>query len=69
MKPSKPITAIDEQIHALAFGSNFGPDGEVWTTFSKINEYIFGIIFAADLKKTYYMTSKNVGFNVTVRLF
>ena len=65
LKPGKPITAIDQQIHASTFGSG-GPIGEVWTTFSQISKYTFGIILAADIKNTYFMTSENVGFDVAV---
>ena len=60
------MTAINQQIYALALGKEFGPDGEVWTTYSKINQYTFGIILAADIKNTYYMTPANVGFFVAV---
>lgn len=69
LKPSKPITAIDEQIYAKAFGGLYGPTGEVWTTHSKINNFTFGILLAADVKNTnYQITPKNIGVNVSVRL-
>ena len=66
MKPSKAVTAIDAQMYAKVFGKEHGPDGEVWTTHSNISKSIFGIIFAADMKSNYFMTSDNVGFNVSV---
>jgi hypothetical protein len=66
LKPSKAVTAIDAQMYAIVFGKEHGPDGEVWTTHSNISKNIFGIIFAADIKSNYFMTTNNVGFNVSV---
>ena len=61
LKPSKPITAIDSQIYAKALGSEYGPEGEVWSTYTMISDIPFGIIFAADMKSSYNMTTNNIG--------
>ena len=39
-----------------------GPDGEVWTTYSDINQYRFGIIFAADMNNTFGIGPTAAGF-------
>lgn len=67
LKPSKPITSIDQQMYAKALGTLYGPDGEVWSTFSNISNNIFGILFAADIKSpSYQITPKNIGFTTNV---
>lgn len=66
LKPSKPITAIDQQIYAKALGTAYGPVGEVWSTYSKISNYTFGILLAADTKGSYTINPKNTGFDTSV---
>lgn len=66
LKPSRPITAIDQQIYARALGAGFGPIGEVWSTYSQISGYTFGILFAADIRGTYVINRQNIGFTTTV---
>ena len=67
LKPSKPITSIDQQMYAKALGASYGPEGEVWSTFSNISNNIFGILFAADIKSpSYQITPKNIGFTTNV---
>ena len=66
LKPSKPITSIDVQIYAKAFGSVYGPMGEVWSTYSNISGIIFGILFAADIKNKFEINPTNVGFENNV---
>ena len=68
LKPSKPITAIDAQIYQLAIGQSNGnsPFGEVWSTYSKINELIFGIVLAIDMRGDFIITPTNCGFDVSV---
>ncbi|XP_055899049.1 uncharacterized protein LOC106054416 [Biomphalaria glabrata] len=56
LQPSKPATAIDDQIKKRAFSSYPGPDGEVYTTYTNISGYAFGIVLAADLKNSYALT-------------
>ncbi|CAL1547276.1 unnamed protein product [Lymnaea stagnalis] len=56
LQPSKPATAVDDQIKKKAFSSYPGPDGEVYTTFSNISGLIFGIVLAADLSNSYDLT-------------
>jgi hypothetical protein len=67
LKPSRPITAINQQIHAKVFGASRGPIGEAWSTYASINQTTFGIIFAADIKNAYNLLPDNVDFNVSVR--
>ncbi|XP_046547730.1 uncharacterized protein LOC124257657 [Haliotis rubra] len=55
--PSKPATAIDAQIMEGAFNTSTGPKGEVWTTYSVIGKYTFGILFASlEGRHNYTMT-------------
>lgn len=63
LKPSKPITSIDAQIYAKALGSAYGPVGEVWSTYSNVSRYVFGIVFAADVKNTFDVKPSNIGFD------
>jgi len=67
LKPSRPVTAINQQIHAKVFGATRGPLGEAWSTYTTINETTFGIIFAADIKNAYNLLPNNVDFDVSVR--
>lgn len=69
LKPSKPITSIDAQMYAKAFGIAYGPDGEVWSTYSNISGLIYGILFAADMANTFDVTPSFVGFPVDVNHF
>ncbi|KAK6972803.1 hypothetical protein BgiMline_023965 [Biomphalaria glabrata] len=39
-----------------AFSSYPGPDGEVYTTYTNISGYAFGVVLAADLKNSYALT-------------
>ncbi|CAF0793390.1 unnamed protein product [Brachionus calyciflorus] len=64
LKPSKPVTALDIQIHNRALGAAYGPDGEVWSTYSTISNYTFGIIFAADIKNNYNLKPEQMGFKI-----
>jgi hypothetical protein len=68
LKPSRPITSIDQQIHAKAFGANYGPVGEAWSTYSQIGTIKFGIIFAADIKNSYFIDPMSTGFDVKVNI-
>jgi len=49
LKPSRPATAVDSQIYQAAFN---GFRGQVWSTYSNISGWIFGIIFATDFETT-----------------
>ena len=61
------MTSIDDQIYGKALGSSYGVIGEVWSTYSLINEHVFGIILAADIKsQSYNLDAKNIGFKVNV---
>ena len=52
-----------------AFKDTAGPQGEVWTTYSDIGQYRFGIVFAADLKQPFSLTPDQTSFaeNVSVK--
>ncbi|ESO98846.1 hypothetical protein LOTGIDRAFT_231210 [Lottia gigantea] len=67
LKPSKPATAIDDQIIQSALGSG-GPEGEVWSTYSKIGEIYFGIILAANMSNVYSLTPFKAGFDTIEEL-
>jgi hypothetical protein len=66
LKPSKPITAIDAQIYASALMEK-SPFGEVWSTYTKINDLVFGIVLAIDMQGEFIITPKNCGFDILVR--
>ncbi|XP_050419530.2 uncharacterized protein LOC126832705 [Patella vulgata] len=66
LKPSKPITAIDKQIQQMAFGGNVGPEGKVYTTYSNINNYIFGVILAANISIDYTLMVQDTGINMVI---
>ena len=41
----------------LGSASNpIGPIGQVWTTYTEIGEYAFGIIFATEIQNSYNIT-------------
>ena len=47
----------------MAFGdASDGPDGQVWTTYSQIGKWRFGIVLAAELKHGYVLTPEKAGF-------
>ena len=50
------------------FGGQLGPNGEVWTTYSDIGTWRFGIIFATDMHNTYNLgvTAAHFGKEVSV---
>jgi hypothetical protein len=62
LKPSKPAMAIDQQIMQLAFGGIIGPIGEVWTTYSDIGPFRFGIVFAAEMKNWFSLKPSQTSF-------
>jgi len=63
LKPDKPAIAIDAQFYEKAFGGSYpGPEGEVWTTYSQISGFFFGIILGADLNNSYSIGPQEAGF-------
>lgn len=40
--------------------------GEIWSTYSQIGDYTFGIVLGADLQDYFYVTPGNSGFFVGV---
>ncbi|XP_046547847.1 uncharacterized protein LOC124257764 isoform X1 [Haliotis rubra] len=63
LKPSRPATAIDNQLRRMAWTDFDGPDGELWSTYSDFggkNKY--GIVLAADLRASYNMTPCMAGY-------
>ncbi|XP_041369520.1 uncharacterized protein LOC121383515 [Gigantopelta aegis] len=63
LKPTKPAMAINSQITKSAFMEGSGPTGEVWTTYSRIGNYYFGIILGVGLAADYNLTPEEAGFN------
>ncbi|XP_070183109.1 uncharacterized protein [Littorina saxatilis] len=66
LRPSKPATAIDKQFWQRAWGNEFGPGGEVWTTYSHVGQgWYFGIILAAamDNSPSFNLTPSDAGFH------
>ncbi|ESO98847.1 hypothetical protein LOTGIDRAFT_158797 [Lottia gigantea] len=62
LQPSKPAKAIDAQILQLAFGGDVGPQGDIWTTFSNIAGFYFGIILGTDMTADYNLTPSKASF-------
>ncbi|XP_012945349.1 uncharacterized protein LOC106013638 [Aplysia californica] len=56
LQPSKPATAIDDQIIKGTFPSYPGPQGQVWTSYSKISNNVFGIVLATEMENQYSLT-------------
>ena len=42
---------------------SLGPTGELWTTYSEIGNYVFGIILGVGLATDYNLTPEEAGFN------
>ncbi|XP_071111597.1 uncharacterized protein [Haliotis cracherodii] len=63
LQPSKPAMAIDSQMLQQAFQDGSGPDGEVYTTYSRIGEYVFGIILASAMEADFSLTPSAAGFD------
>ncbi|XP_050411267.2 uncharacterized protein LOC126825609 [Patella vulgata] len=61
LKPNKPAMAIDAQILELAFKNGIGPAGEVWSTYSMINDNYFHILLAADMTTSYTLMPSQIG--------
>ncbi|XP_071096504.1 uncharacterized protein [Haliotis cracherodii] len=62
LKPTKPAMAIDAQIIQSALGGTVGPVGEVWTTYSNIQNFYFGIILAAAISNTFSLRPSDTTF-------
>ncbi|CAH1778788.1 unnamed protein product [Owenia fusiformis] len=59
LKPSRPAIAINDQILMNAWGN---PIGEVWSTYSDIAGWRFGIILAAEMLQDYTIGPMAAGF-------
>lgn len=64
LKPTKGITALDQQIYFKAFGEKAGINGEVSSAYSIVSGFTFGILLAVDVNGEYKMDSNNLGFKV-----
>ncbi|KAK7102302.1 hypothetical protein V1264_020540 [Littorina saxatilis] len=64
LKPSKPATAVDDQIYQTALGGHYsnGVEGHVWTTYIEVGGLKFGIIFVPDIYGVYSITPTKAGF-------
>ncbi|KAK0063410.1 hypothetical protein Bpfe_007051 [Biomphalaria pfeifferi] len=62
LKPFRPARAIDDQILEMAFADGQGARGEVWSTYSIVNDQVYGIILAAGLTADYTITAQKLGF-------
>ncbi|KAK6165976.1 hypothetical protein SNE40_022775 [Patella caerulea] len=65
LKPTVPFTAINKQIQQMAYGNNFGPDGDLYTTYSDISGYKFGAISAANMKSSYSLSIQDTGLDMS----
>ncbi|XP_050411208.2 uncharacterized protein LOC126825587 [Patella vulgata] len=61
LKPNKPAMAIDARILELAFQDGIGPEGEVWSTHTMINDYYFRIVLAADMNSSFSLLPSHIG--------
>ncbi|XP_046568794.1 uncharacterized protein LOC124277168 [Haliotis rubra] len=62
LKPTEPAMAIDAQILQSALGGTLGPVGEVWTTYSNIQNFYFGIVLAAATTNTFSLRPSQATF-------
>ncbi|ESO88546.1 hypothetical protein LOTGIDRAFT_234457 [Lottia gigantea] len=72
LKPSKPATAIDDDIIEKAIRDGSGAKGEVYSTYSDFGEYIkqrYGIIVVANLSQAYNITPSKASFTVNINNF
>ena len=60
LKPDKPATAIDLQIVGEAFGK---PMGQVWSTYTCIGNYQFGILFQAETPDTLSISVRDLNID------
>ena len=69
LKPSKPIRVLDAQLYANVFTDlkNFTNIGEIWSTYSTISGYTYGIVFGADVQDSFYVTPTNCGIQLSVK--
>ncbi|XP_050418353.2 uncharacterized protein LOC126831744 [Patella vulgata] len=65
LKPSVPFTAINKQIQQMAFGNNFGPNGDIYSSYTDISGYKFGVILAANMKNSYSLALEDTGLGMT----
>ena len=65
LKPSRPITATDQQIHFKAFGLSSMPNGEVWSTYTRVGPLTFGIVLAIDMHNTFALTPLNINLDLS----
>ncbi|XP_050393125.2 uncharacterized protein LOC126811499 [Patella vulgata] len=72
LKPSKPATAINDQIIETAFNDGSGASGQVWSTYTDFGEYNkirFGIIMVANLSKPYSITPSRASLDVEINQY
>ena len=50
------------------FGGSIGPEGELWTTYSRIGQFELGIIFCAEINTTFQLKPRHTGLNKQVNL-
>ncbi|XP_046547192.1 uncharacterized protein LOC124257216 [Haliotis rubra] len=52
LQPSKPAMAIDSQMWQQAFQDGSGPNGEIYTTYSRIGDFVFELSWPLPWKQT-----------------
>ncbi|KAK6196067.1 hypothetical protein SNE40_001362 [Patella caerulea] len=63
LQTSRPAKAIDAQIKQMALGGNVGPRGEVWTTYTNIGDFVFGLVLGTAMDADYSLSPTTAGFN------
>ncbi|KAL5016026.1 hypothetical protein ScPMuIL_005615 [Solemya velum] len=62
LKPSRPAVAIDKQIMQAAFNPTQNSTGEIWSTYTIVSGYPFGLVFAADQESEISLNRSEIGF-------
>ncbi|KAL5016032.1 hypothetical protein ScPMuIL_005621 [Solemya velum] len=62
LKPSRPAVAIDKQILRTVFDPTQNSTGEIWSTYTIVSGYPFGIVFVADQENGVSLSRSDIGF-------
>ncbi|ELU14573.1 hypothetical protein CAPTEDRAFT_226975 [Capitella teleta] len=63
LKPSQAATYINAYIQERAFNDHRGPQGKIFTTFSEISGFVFGVVMATDFEVDFPLKLSQSGFD------
>jgi hypothetical protein len=58
--------SLSHHLHPGFFGGDFGPKGELWSTFSSFEHLTYGIIFATNMTNSFVVKPSNAHFDGSV---